>query len=42
VSLAKSLTGSSSGGGLGSLLPIILVASALGAAALALLRRRMT
>ncbi len=39
-SIVKALTGSSNGGGLGPLLPIILIASLLGAAALALLRRR--
>ena len=41
TSLVKALTGSSSnGGGLGPLLPIILIASLLGAGALALMRRR--
>jgi hypothetical protein len=39
-SVVKALTGSSSSGGLGPLLPIILLASLFGAAALALLRRR--
>ena len=42
TSVVRALTGSSSSGGLGPLLPIILVASLLGAAALALLRRRRT
>jgi len=41
-SVVKALTGSSSGGGLGPLLPIILIVSLLGAAAIALLRRRAT
>ena len=41
-SVVKALTGSSSSGGLGPLLPIILIVSLLGAAALALLRRRAT
>jgi hypothetical protein len=36
----KSLTGSSSGSGLGPLLPSLLVLSLLGAALLAVLRRR--
>jgi hypothetical protein len=36
----KALTGSSSSGGLGALLPIILIVSALGISALAILRRR--
>ena len=40
TSVVKALTGSSSSGGLGPLLPIILAVSLLGAAALALLRRR--
>jgi hypothetical protein len=40
ASVVKALTGSSNAGGLGLLLPIILIASLLGAAALALLRRR--
>lgn len=39
-SLAKALTGSSSGGGLGLLLPAILVMFAIGGGVLALLRRR--
>lgn len=42
ASVLKSLTGSTSGGGLGPLLPSLLVASVLGAAVLALLRRRRT
>jgi hypothetical protein len=42
TSVLKSLTGSTSGGGLGPLLPSLLVASVLGAAVLALLRRRRT
>jgi hypothetical protein len=42
ASVLKSLTGSSSGGGLGPLLPSLLVASVLGAAVLALVRRRRT
>ncbi|HWF74391.1 MAG TPA: hypothetical protein VG186_13670 [Solirubrobacteraceae bacterium] len=41
-SVVKALTGSSSSGGLGPLLPIILIASLLGAVALALVRRRRT
>jgi hypothetical protein len=41
-SVVKALTGSSSSSGLGPLLPIILIACLLGAAALALLRRRAT
>jgi hypothetical protein len=41
-SVVKALTGSSSSGGLGPLLPIILIVSLLGAAALAILRRRAT
>jgi hypothetical protein len=41
-SVVKALTGSSSSGGLGPLLPIILIVSLLGAAAIALLRRRAT
>jgi hypothetical protein len=36
----KALTGSSSSGGLGALLPIILIVSALGISAVAILRRR--
>jgi hypothetical protein len=40
TSVVKALTGSSSNGGLGPLLPIILALSLLGAAVLALLRRR--
>jgi hypothetical protein len=40
ASVLKSLTGSSSGSGLGPLLPSLLIASLLGAAVLALLRRR--
>lgn len=42
TSVIKSLTGSTSGGGLGPLLPSLLIASALGAGVLALLRRRRT
>jgi hypothetical protein len=42
ASVLKSLTGSTSSGGLGPLLPSLLVASVLGAAVLALLRRRRT
>jgi hypothetical protein len=42
TSVLKSLTGSTSGGGLGPLLPSLLIASVLGAAVLALLRRRRT
>jgi hypothetical protein len=42
TSVLKSLTGSTSGGGLGPLLPSLLVASVLGAALVALLRRRRT
>lgn len=41
-SVLKSLTGSTSAGGLGPLLPSLLIASVLGAAVLALLRRRRT
>jgi hypothetical protein len=41
-SVLKSLTGSTSGGGLGPLLPSLLIVSVLGAAVLALLRRRRT
>jgi hypothetical protein len=40
TSVVKALTGSSNGGGLGALLPIILIACLLGVTALALLRRR--
>jgi hypothetical protein len=42
TALAKAVTGSASGGGLGSLLPAILIISLLGAATLAVLRRRRT
>ncbi len=42
ATVVKAVTGSSSGGGLGPVLPIILVATVLGGAALALLRRRRT
>ncbi|HET6866131.1 MAG TPA: hypothetical protein VFH80_09415, partial [Solirubrobacteraceae bacterium] len=42
TSVLKSLTGSTSGGGLGPLLPSLLIASVLGAGVLALLRRRRT
>jgi hypothetical protein len=41
-SVFKSLTGSTGGGGLGPLLPSLLIASVLGAGVLALLRRRRT
>ncbi len=41
-SVFKSLTGSSDGGGLGPLLPSLLIASVLGAGVLAVLRRRRT
>jgi hypothetical protein len=41
-SVLKSLTGSTSWGGLGPLLPSLLIGSVLGAAVLALLRRRRT
>jgi hypothetical protein len=41
-SLVKALTGSSNGGGLGALLPIILAVTLVAATALALLRRRRT
>ena len=41
-SVLKSLTGATGGGGLGPLLPSLLIASVLGAAVLALLRRRRT
>jgi len=40
TSVVKALTGSSSSGGLGPLLPIILIGSLLGVTALAVLRRR--
>jgi hypothetical protein len=40
TSLVKALTGSSSGGGLGTFLPILLIASAIGLGGIALLRRR--
>jgi hypothetical protein len=39
-SLAAALTGSASSGGLGALLPVILVVALLGTAAMAILRRR--
>lgn len=42
TALVKALTGSASGGGLGPLLPVILVVSAVGAGLLALRRRRAT
>lgn len=42
TSVFKTLTGSSSGGGLGPLLPLLLIGSLLGAAVLALVRRRRT
>ena len=42
TSVLKTLTGSSSGGGLGPLLPLVLIGSLLGAAVLALVRRRRT
>jgi hypothetical protein len=42
TALAKAVTGSTSNGGLGPLLPVVLIISLLGAAALALLRRRRT
>ncbi|MGZ4198197.1 MAG: hypothetical protein ACXVSJ_17415 [Solirubrobacteraceae bacterium] len=38
----KALTGSTSGGGLGPLLPIVLIGSVLAAAVLTLVRRRGT
>jgi hypothetical protein len=38
----KALSGSTSGGGLGPLLPIVLIGSLLAAAVLALMRRRRT
>jgi hypothetical protein len=41
-SVFKALTGSSAGGGLGPILPAVLIASLVGAAGLALLRRRTT
>jgi hypothetical protein len=41
-SVFKAFTGSSSGGGLGSLLPIVLIGTVLAAAVLALVRRRRT
>ncbi len=40
TSLVKALTGSSSGGGLGTFLPILLIAAVIGLAGIALLRRR--
>ncbi len=40
TSLVKALTGSSSGGGLGTFLPILLVATLIGVTGIALLRRR--
>lgn len=42
ASVFKALTGSASGGGLGPLLPIALIGSLLGAAAITLMRRRGT
>lgn len=42
TSLVKAVTGSTSSGGLGPVLPVILIGSLLGAAALALMRRRMS
>jgi hypothetical protein len=39
-SLVRALTGSSSGGGLGTFLPILLIASVIGLGGIALLRRR--
>jgi hypothetical protein len=42
VSVIKALTGSTSGGGLGPLLPIVLIGSVLAAAVLTLVRRRRT
>jgi hypothetical protein len=40
--VVKALTGSASGGGLGPLLPILLIGSLLAAAVLAMVRRRRT
>jgi hypothetical protein len=42
TSLVKAVTGSTSSGGLGPVLPVILIGSLLGAGALALMRRRHT
>ena len=42
ASVVKALSGSTSGGGLGPLLPIVLIGSVLAAAVLALMRRRRT